>query len=177
MTDQLVHVSQSVLNFSPLLRVRRNHGLEHATLHVLADRFPKVPFAGHSDLFGFWIVGDVSSEDLYAAVLEALNRLRNGEEGLAVHPNCGTNYVAAGLLSGFAVWVSMLGTGRPLKEKLERLPLALVVATLALMVSQPAGQLLQSHVTTSGQPGKMRVIQISTSYSGKVKAHRVVTEG
>ena len=66
-------------------RVRRNHGLEHATLHILSQRYPKRSLAGHSDTGGFWILGDVSIEDVYEAVEEALSRLRNGEKHLAVH--------------------------------------------------------------------------------------------
>jgi hypothetical protein len=69
-------------------RVRRNHGLEHATLHVLAEHLPRVNLAGHSDPNGFWIVGDVSTEDVIDAAAEALRRLKEGEHELAVHPVC-----------------------------------------------------------------------------------------
>ncbi len=44
-----------ILEYAPLSRIRRNHGLEHAALHVLAERHPGKPLAGHSDLNGFWI--------------------------------------------------------------------------------------------------------------------------
>ena len=77
-------------------RVQRNHGLEHATLHILSQRYPKQSLAGHSDTAGFWIIGDVTIEDVYESVEEALSRLRNGEKHLAVHRNCGTNFVTSG---------------------------------------------------------------------------------
>jgi hypothetical protein len=41
-------------------RVQRNHGLEHATLHILSQRYPKQSLSGHSDTGGFWIIGDVT---------------------------------------------------------------------------------------------------------------------
>src|SRR5512141_1408005 len=92
---------------SPLSRLQRNHGLEHATLHVLADGDPHLSLAGHSDLGGFWILGNVETDTLRSAVQEALERMRNGEHNLAVHPNCGTNFVATGALAGLAAWSGM----------------------------------------------------------------------
>ena len=60
-------------------RIRRNHGLEHATIHVLSRMRPRARMAGHSDPGGFWLLGELSSEDVYTAVEEALTRLRAGE--------------------------------------------------------------------------------------------------
>ncbi|GAH22409.1 unnamed protein product, partial [marine sediment metagenome] len=109
-------------------RIRRNHGLEHATLHVLSKKYPKQSMAGHSDVGGFWVIGDVSLEDVYEAVEEALTRLRNGEKNLAVHRNCGTNFVTSGVLAGLAAVVAMVGVGRRTRDKLERLPFAMFFA-------------------------------------------------
>jgi len=156
-------------------RIRRNHGLEHATLHVLSRRYPKQSLAGHSDTGGFWMIGDVSIEDVYEAVEEALTRLRDGEKNLAVHRNCGTNFVTSGVLAGLAAVVAMFGVGRRTRDKLERLPLAMFFATLALIFSQPLGFLLQERVTTSAEPGDLQVIEIVASRRGGMKAHRITT--
>lgn len=156
-------------------RVRRNHGLEHATLHILSQRYPKRSLAGHSDTGGFWIIGDVSIEDVYEAVEDALSRLRNGEKHLAVHSNCGTNFVTSGVLAGLAAVAAMFGVGSRMRDKLERLPLAMFVATLALIFSQPLGFLIQERVTTSAEPGRLQVIEIVASRRGRMKAHRVTT--
>ena len=156
-------------------RVRRNHGLEHATLHVLSQRYPKRSLAGHSDTGGFWVIGDVSIEDVYEAVEEALSRLRNGEKHLAVHRNCGTNFVTSGVLAGLAAVTAMLGVGNRVRDKLERLPAAMFLATIALIFSQPVGFLLQERVTTSADPGNMQVVEIVVSRKGRMKAHRVTT--
>ncbi len=128
-----------ILDYAPISRVRRNHGLEHATLHVLSERHPGRPLAGHSDLGGFWIIGDLSMEELSSAIQEARARLESGESKLAVHPNCGTNFATSGVLAGLAAAAVMFGVGKRARDNLDRLPLAILVATLALIVSQPLG--------------------------------------
>ncbi len=174
---ELTNNLQGILNYAPISRIRRNHGLEHATLHVLAERHPGRPLAGHSDTGGFWILGDLSAEELAAAVQEARARLAGGESKLAVHPNCGTNFATSGVLAGLAAAVAMFGVGKRARDNLDRLPLAILLATLALIVAQPLGLAVQERVTTSGEPGTLRVVEIVPHVQGGVKAHRVVTEG
>jgi hypothetical protein len=177
MTNQVSNVFQSILGTFPISRVRRNHGLEHATLHVLAEHYPQTSLAGHSDMGGFWIVGNVSTEDLKAAVDEALQRMRDGEQELAVHPNCGTNFVTAGTLAGVAASAAMFGAGRRFRDKIERVPLAASLATVALILAQPVGLLVQERVTTSGTPGTLEVVNVVPSKRGRVQTHRVTTRG
>lgn len=172
---ELKKYADEVLDAYPIGMIRRNHGLEHATLHVLSRRFPHRRLAGHSDAGGFWIVGQVTEADLRTAVDEALGRLRAGEANLAVHPNCGTNLVTAGVLAGLSAGFAMFGAGRRTRDKFERLPLAVVLSTVALIIAQPLGLLLQSQVTTSGAPGGLQVVEIKSTLRGQVPAHRVVT--
>lgn len=160
-----------------ILRIRRNHGLEHATLHVLAQRFPGRSLAGHSDAGGFWLIGDVSTQDVASAIEQARQRLNSGEGNLAVHPNCGTNFVTSGLLAAAAVTLAMLGAGSRKRDQLERFPLAVSLATLALIAAQPLGYLAQEKLTTSGALGELQVVEIIPSRRGKMRAHRVLTEG
>jgi len=166
-----------ILEFPLISRTRRNHGLEHATLHTLATHLPHTMLAGHSDMGGFWIIGDVPSDVLHASVQEAIDRLRSGESGLAIHPNCGTNYATAGALAGLAGGLAMLGAGRHIRDKLKRLPFAAVLATFALIIAQPLGLLLQSRVTTSGNPGSLEVTTITHRKQGRVTVHRIHTRG
>ena len=79
-------------------RLRQHHGIEHATVTLLSRRLPGIFIAARSDLQGFIVYGDVDTLTLRAAVEEALGRLQQGERQLAVHPNCGTNLVVAGLI-------------------------------------------------------------------------------
>lgn len=175
MTTQQAH--QGVLQSNLFSRIRRNHGLEHATLQMLSKRYPRQPMAGYSYPGGFWLVGDLPTEIIQEAVEEGLGRLRNGEHGLAVHPGCGTNYLAAGLLAGLGSGLAMLGVGKSKQDKLERLPLAVALATLGVMFSQPLGRKLQEEVTTDGVPGNLHVIEIMRYEQGPLVLHHVRTRG
>jgi len=171
------------INFSNILEmpvishIRRNHALEHATLHMLASHLPQTMLMGHSDAAGFWIIGDVQPETLHAAVQEAIARLRAGERHLAIHPNCGTNYVTAGVLAGLAGATAMLGSGKRVWDKLARFPMAASLATMALILSQPLGMLLQARVTTSSDIGSLEVTAITHRKQGRMTVHRIQTRG
>lgn len=156
-------------------RVRRNHGLEHASIHVLSGRHPGLRLAGHSDSRGFWLLGELSAEQVRAGVQEALTRLRSGESHLAIHPNCGTNLVTSGLAAGVAGAVAMAGSGPRSRDKLGRLPLAGLLATAALLLARPLGTRLQQYVTTSGDPGDLEILDIRPQKRVGVTAHRVST--
>ena len=158
-------------------RIRRNHGLEHATLHILAERHPRRSMAGYSDWRGFWILGEVPLDEVYDAVQEAQRRLANGERELAVHPNCGTNYVVSGMLAGLGAFLALFGVGQRKRDWLERLPLAATLATLALILAQPLGFLIQERFTTSPGGGNMQVIEITLSRTSPLPAYRILTRG
>jgi hypothetical protein len=168
---------QTFVNTPWVSRIRRNHGLEHATLHMLSGRYPKVSMAGHSDASGFWIFGDVPLEAVRESIDEALQRMQSGEHDLAVHEHCGTNFVTAGIMTGLAAGGSMFGVGRGFRDKLERLPLSIMMATMALILSQPLGYLFQERVTTSGEPGDLEVVAINATKRGRINAYRVITQG
>lgn len=165
----------TLLEIPPLARIRRNHGLEHATLHVLVERQRRRRLAGHSGTTGFWILGEVATDELESAAHEALQRLRSGEASLAVHPNCGTNFATAGLLAGGLAALAMFGSGRRLRDQFDRLPLAITLATLGLVAAQPLGLLLQERVTTSGDPAALEILAVQPHSLGGLPAHRVLT--
>jgi hypothetical protein len=160
-----------------LSRVRRNHGLEHATLHILSSRFPGMSLAGLSDAGGFWITGKVELDVLTEAVVDALARLKAGESRLAVHPNCGTNYAATGVITGFVAWLAMLGLKKGMREKLDRLPQVMALTTLAVVAAQPLGYKLQTKVTTSGDPGELELTGITVYNRSGIQAYRINTKG
>ena len=169
--------SNSLLSLGPISHVRRNHALEHATLQVLSRTDPFLRLAGYSNMGGFWVVGEISTDMLAAAVQEAVARLRAGEIGLAIHPNCGTNFVTTGFLAGIAGWLGMLGVGRGLRRKLERLPVIIGLVTLAIILANPLGPLLQAKVTTQPDIGNLEVVRIERGMRQQVPIHRVVTKG
>jgi len=168
---------KSTADNSFLSRIRRNHGLEHATTHVISEKAPKRPYMGHSDSRGFWLIGEFSSEEVTDAAVEALARLRGGERQLAIHPNCGTIWATYGGASGLGAFIGMVGGGRRWRDKFKRLPLVVLLSTLALILAQPLAFRLHERYTTSGEPGDMEITEvIKTGFGGRT-AHRVITRG
>ena len=170
-------MSNSILDYYPISRTRRNHGLEHATMQILNKKFPQVSLGGMSSPHGFTIMGDVTSEDVADAAIEALKRLRAGESDLAQHPNCGTNFAIPGAFAGLAAWLGTLGSGKSFKQKLERLPLVMVLATTALVLTYPLGPMIQKRITTSGDPQGLELERVETTIRAGVKLHTVTTRG
>jgi hypothetical protein len=177
MSQSISNPISGFLEAPVISRIRRNHALEHATLHILSGHLPHTALMGHSDSGGFWIVGDVAPEALHAAVQEALARLQAGEAELAIHPNCGTNYVTAGVLAGLSGAAAMMSSGKRWQDKISRLPLAASLATIALIIAQPLALSVQRHVTTSGQPGALEIVSITHKNQGPMTLHRIETRG
>ena len=161
----------NLLELPLVRRTRRNHGLEHATIHVLSARRPGQSIAGRSTPYGFYIFGNLTAEDIHSAAEEALQRMRAGERHLAVHPGCGTNYLTAGVFAGLAAFAALSVRSR---SRWERLPNAIMAATLALIFSAPVGPQLQSHVTTSGDMGDLEIVSVRR-LSGRALMHYVET--
>jgi hypothetical protein len=165
------HLAQAIAH------TRRNHALEHATMHVLNRRFPVLHLVGWSSPSYFYIYGDVPAEAVQSAVHEALARLHRGETHLAIHPRCGTNIVTAGLVVGLTSFLAMLpGDDR---DRRTRLPLVLLLSTLALLLAQPLGSAVQQRITTDprllegleprvsyGQAGQTPVYQVALAQTG-----------
>jgi hypothetical protein len=147
---------QSLLDRPILSRLRRNHALEHATIHLLSARQPRTTLVGRSDPRGYFLFGDVSGEAVAEAAQEALARLRAGEQQLAIHPNCGTNMLTAGFLGGIAAFAALAGS-RNARGRIGRMPLAIVATVAGLVVAQPLGLALQRSVTL-GRPLGLRII-------------------
>ncbi len=165
----------SLLELPFVLRTRRNHALEHATLHVLAARHPKTPMAGHSNPTGFFILGDLPTYEVEAAVAQALTRLRLGESDLAIHPGCGTNLATTALLAGTFAWFALRGAKSTMGRVL-RLPLAVAFAVVGTVVSRPLGPLIQQKITTDANVGDLHVLSVKPAMSGRLQAHRVRTD-
>ncbi len=151
--------------------IRQNHALEHATIHVLSRHNPYVRIMGRTTPSGFQIVGEMGTQDVANAATEALVRLQQGEAHLSVHPRCGTNLAVTGVLAGTAAFGATLG--RP-RSRLERLPLALIAATLAAIVAQPLAQLVQERVTTSPDLDGVYIENVERQNRGKMAIHRVI---
>jgi len=161
-----------ILDFPPFLATRRNHALEHASLHILARKYKDQNMAGHSNPTGFFLFGDMSLDDIRNAINEAMTRLRAGESGLAVHPGCGTNLAASTLLPATFAWAPFQGV-RSLRWRILLIPVALMFAVFGYLLSKPLGPWLQRNVTTEADLGDMQVMDIVSVRKG---VHRVITK-
>jgi hypothetical protein len=161
----------SLLDLPYILETRRNHALEHATLKVLASKYPRQPMGGHSNPWGFVILGDLDAADIADAALEALARLRAGEHDLAIHPGCGTNFATSGFLAGSVAWYG-LGGEEKWTKKLWRIPFILPLVVLVWQLSKPLGPALQVKVTVEPRVRDLEILSVDVIRPGM---HRIRT--
>ena len=154
--------------------LRQNHALEHATIHVLSAKYTERHLAGHSNPTGFFILGNVASDDLKTAVTQALTRLRAGESELAIHAGCGTNFATTALLAGSLAWFPLSGA-KSMRRRLWLLPIAVAFGLLGYALSQPLGPILQAKVTTEADLGNLQIEDIIPLRKRGVAVHRIIT--
>lgn len=161
-----------ILDLPLILETRRNHALEHASIHLLSRKYPAQRMAGHSNPTGFYLLGNLNTQDVWECVTEAHIRLNAGEHDLAIHPGCGTNLATAALLSAGLAWLPLRGTKSTLWRFL-LIPFALLFAFVGFSVSKPLGPWLQKHITTEARLGNLQIVDIIYVRKG---VHRVITK-
>ena len=156
-------------NYGLIDRVRRNHAIEHATIAVLAARGHRPPLGGYSTPGGFWVYGNVPSDDVGDAAEDALERLRGGESRLAVSPYCGTNLaigiVGAALLAGIV--------RKRVSSRAARVPLVVAAVLGAVMLKRPLGMAAQRELTTLSEVGDAEIKGVRRMSFGRHVLHRV----
>lgn len=160
-----------ILDLPLILETRRNHALEHATLHILARKY-HIPMAGHSNPTGFFLLGDIPIEDIQAASSEAMERLNAGESGLAVHEGCGTNLVVSAVLPATFAWAPLRGA-KSTFWRVWLIPIALLFGVFGFFLSKPLGPWLQKNITTEADLGGMQIVEIRFVRKG---VHRIITK-
>jgi len=161
-----------ILDLPLILETRRNHALEHATLHVLARKYPNQHMAGHSNPTGFFLIGKLDTQDIWTSATEAMTRLRAGESNLAIHAGCGTNLATTALLAGTFAWVPLRGRKSTLGQ-LAILPLALAFAAIGFTLARPLGPALQQRVTTEACLGNLHITEVRFIRNN---VHRIITK-
>lgn len=162
----------SLLDLAFLGTLRRNHALEHATMHILARRQPHLNAMARTALDGFYVYGQVDTKTLLDTALEALARLQAGETELAVHPRCGTNLAVSGFLAGVATFLAMGSS----KSRLSKFPRFVLAATIAVLVAQPLGLIVQERITTSPDVAGVSIKEVSRRVVGRLTIHKVEVE-
>jgi hypothetical protein len=162
----------SLIDLPLVASLRRNHAVEHATMHILAGRQPHLNAVARTVLDGFYVYGRVDTRALAGAAAEGLARLQAGEAELAVASRCGTNLAVAGVMAGMATF---LVTGRS-KPRLSNFPRFVLAATLAVIMAQPLGMLIQERITTSPDVAGLSIKGVTKQEYGRFAMHKVELE-
>ncbi len=143
-----------------ILMLRQVHALEHATVWVLSENYTSAQryrsfnptridnetLGGLSTEKGFYLYGEVSLQKLRRGVMSALQRFREGEWDLAVHPRCGTNVsVALVLTTGLTIGSSFFLPKDPISQLLG-MGLGIGIAS---SIAPEVGEWTQRYLTTA----------------------------
>ena len=150
-------------------RIRRNHGLEHASIHVLSEKHQGFSAQGNSNHRGFYlnIYGNIDEADVTMAVEEAFTRMKGGEHKLAVHPNCGTVLLTTATMTTLAAQAAF--AIEQFRHKSDRtdsqvimngLPSAVLASVIALILARPAGIKIQENYTVEGDLKEMQLVRV-----------------
>lgn len=153
-------------------RIRQHHAIEHATLTLLAERFPGRRMVGYSDPIGVTLWTDLPAAAVQRALSDAMLRLQAGEAQLAIHPNCGTNLLATGALVSLASLFVSLDSR---KDMLSRFLRTLTLVLPALIVGPMIGLQLQQYTTLAAVNDRW-VKEIHPFEIGPVRGFRIVFE-
>lgn len=156
---------------SALQRIRRNHAIEHATMHMLSRAGVATRLAARSDWRGMTFYGDVDSATLRRAITDGFVALETGHRGLAVHPRCGSMVSVPFLLGLVTVWLAQSGQRRG--ASLSRALLTLAGIASATLLARPLGESVQAHVLTSADTADARLVTIRPFRRGPLTSHRV----
>ncbi|HEY88212.1 MAG TPA: hypothetical protein G4N98_00570 [Thermoflexia bacterium] len=156
-------------------RIRRNHALEHATINLLGRLQSDSQTVGISGPRGFTLYTDLTIEEVYPAVQQALAALQQGRAELAIHPNCGTNLLTTALLTTIT---TVLGLRRKQEQKSDRvenfLQLVLLNA-LMLVLARPMGFWVQANLTVDPRVQDLKISAILSRQRGRLQCIEVQT--
>ena len=151
--------------------VKQNHALEHATIVLLAKKYPDARLSGVSSALGFFVFGDVPTEAILPTAQEALNLLRTTQPELAIHERCGTNLAVAGMLTG----LSAMAVGK-MRRPYGTANNAILASTAAIILARPLGLLVQRYVTTQTPNASMSITNVRAMTVFGSPAHFVRTD-
>jgi hypothetical protein len=151
--NPLVQVAQQMLLGGA---VKQNHALEHATIVLLARKFPEVRLSGISFAAGFFVFGDVPTEAILPTAQEALHLLRTTQPELAINERCGTNLAVSGMLTGLSA-MAIAKLRRPYGTANN----VILASTAALILARPLGLTVQRYITTQTPNASMRIVKIT----------------
>tara|TARA_B100000315_G_C14065666_1_gene358263 strand:- start:11 stop:499 length:489 start_codon:yes stop_codon:yes gene_type:complete len=140
-------------NTSAVLKIRRNHALEHATVALLLERGVHPPLGGYSVAGGYVIWSKAPIAEVTEASVDALKLLNAGHRDLAISPFCGTNLVTSAVLGGLAATL-VRGNSRGIGANFRAAIAAIATASL---LSRPVGEFIQRRFTTKPEPAGLQI--------------------
>ena len=151
--------------------VKQNHALEHATIVLLARKFPDTRLSGISFAAGFFVFGELPTEAIRPVAEQALQLLRTSQPELAVNERCGTNLAVAGMLTGLSA-AAVARLRRPYGTANN----VILASTAALILARPLGLTVQRFVTTQTPNASMTITKVSPMNVFGAPAHFVSTD-
>ncbi|AZR72963.1 hypothetical protein BBF96_05875 [Anoxybacter fermentans] len=138
--------------FNP--RLRKNHGLEHATVNVLEEYLGLQNLAGYATNDGFYILNSPDPHLVEKAARVGLERLKRGEKDLVIHRRCGTSMVVANLTSAIIFLFLLFKTG------MFNIFYVLIAISIANVISPFLSVWVQKVATTSSEVEGMIILGV-----------------
>jgi hypothetical protein len=142
-------------------------------MHLLSEALPGAGLVARSTTSGFIVYGEVPTRVVLECAVEGLRRLQAGHSQLAVHPNCGTGLVLAGVLAGLGSFLVLGTKRRTLAERMLLLPAACAAATAGVMLARRLGPVVQAKMTTTSDVAGMRVTGATSTRQAGILSHHV----
>lgn len=131
--------------------LRKNHGLEHATVNVLEGKYGYRNLAGYAENNGYYIIGVDNIHLVEEAAREGLALMKRGNSELAIHNKCGTSITMANFVSALIFLFLFIATGN---FSIINMLLAVLVANL---LGPFIGKYVQRYFTTSAEVHEMEI--------------------
>ena len=133
-------------------KLRKNHGLEHATINILEKEFGYNDLAGYAEENGFYIMGVRNPDFVEEAAKKGLDLLKNNNDDLVIHKRCGTSMTVANFISAIIFLFLLFSSGH---FSILSMIIAIVIANL---IGPYLGQIVQKNFTTSSDVNEMEII-------------------
>lgn len=135
-------------------QLRINHALEHATINVIESQLGCLNLSGVGKEQGFMIQGPVAADLVEEAARVGLEKLKKGEDHLAIHRRCGTSMLAANLVASIFFIYVLWSAGY------FGILFVLLAILAAHLLGPPLGWVIQKYVTTSTRVDRMEIVGI-----------------
>lgn len=156
----LFSVPKQIYQIATNPKLRKNHGLEHATINILEKEYGYNDLAGYAEEDGFYIMGVNNTVYVEEAARKGLRLMQKGKEELAIHKRCGTSMTVANFLSAIIFLSLLFSSGH---FSILNMIIAIIIANL---VGPYIGQIVQRKFTTTSKVKEMEIKKSYFSESG-----------